>query len=177
MSVFHPSHRASLALGSLLCVFVLGCSRSESQTPQSKDLASLRQAVSGLHELSAAQKAGYTVAVGHPTDGHTCLSDVSGAMGVHYLNSTLVDSTVVVTKPQLMIYEPQRDGSTKFVGVEYIIPFKIRSATRQPPVLFGQSFQKDETFQLWALHAWIGRSNPSGMFAMWNPEVSCQYAH
>jgi hypothetical protein len=177
MSVFLSSHRAALALGSLLCVCALACSRSESQTPQSKDLASLRQAVAGLHDLSAAQKAGYTVAVGHPTDGHTCLSDASGAMGVHYLNSTLVDSTVVVSKPQLMIYEPQRDGSTKFVGVEYIIPFKIRSATRQPPVLFGQSFQKDETFQLWALHAWIGRSNPSGMFAMWNPDVSCQYAH
>jgi hypothetical protein len=177
MSVVLPSHRSALALGTLLCVFALGCSRSESQTPQSKDLSSLRQAVAGLHELSAAQKAGYTVAVGHPSDGHTCLSDVSGAMGVHYLNSALVDSTVAVTKPQLMIYEPQRDGSMKFVGVEYIIPFKIRGANQLAPVLFGQAFQKDDTFQLWALHAWVGRKNPSGMFAMWNPDVSCRYGH
>ena len=25
----------------------------------------------------------------------------------------------------------------------------------------------------WALHAWIWKFNPSGTFAMWNPDVNC----
>ena len=107
-------HVASLA--------ALACSDSTHVSQQDQDLASLRQAVAGIENLPAAQAAGYTTVAADPTDGHTCFSDPSGGMGIHYLNTTLVDDTVIVTKPELMIYEPQQDGSMTFVGVEYIIP-------------------------------------------------------
>lgn len=172
------SIRSVLACSTLVCLAQLGCSDSNPLTPQDKDLAALRQAVSGMRDLSAAQSAGYTVAVGDPGDGHTCLSDATqGAMGVHYLNTTLVDDTGIVTKPEIMIYEPQQDGSMKFVGVEYIIPYSIHGEDQPPPTLFGHEYMKNATFQLWGLHAWVGRSNPSGTFAMWNPDVTCQFAH
>jgi len=29
---------------------------------------------------------------------------------------------------------------------------------------------------VWALHVWAWRENPSGLYANWNPKVSCQYA-
>jgi hypothetical protein len=172
------SYRSALVCATLLGAALVGCSDSNPLTPQAKDLAALRQAVAPLRELSAAKQAGYTVAVGDPSDGHTCLSDPPlGAMGIHYLNTTLVDDTVVVSKPEIMIYEPQQDGSSQFVGVEYIVPYSIHGEDQSPPVLFGQNFTKNATFQLWGLHVWVGRNNPSGTFAMWNPDVSCQFAH
>lgn len=177
-----PNHRVSfrsiMVRTALLCAFTAGCSDSNSPTQQDKDVSSLRQAIASIQPLSAAQQAGYTVAVGDPTDGHTCLSDPqAGAMGVHYLNTSLVSGSPVVTQPQIMIYEPQQDGTTKFVGVEFIIPYSVHGEDQPPPELFGQQFMKNATFHLWGLHVWVGRSNPSGMFAMWNPDVSCQFAN
>ncbi|HLB09606.1 MAG TPA: hypothetical protein VK617_08725 [Gemmatimonadaceae bacterium] len=171
------SLRSAGVYGLTLGLMVLGINEFHPLTPRGKDLEALRQAVAGFHDLSAAQASGYTTAVGDPTDGHTCLSNSAGGMGVHYLKKTLVDDTVIVTQPEIMIYEPQKDGSMKFVGVEYIIPYSIRGADQPPPVLFGQAFMKIDHFQLWGLHAWVGRENSSGTFAMWNPDVSCQFAH
>jgi len=170
------SFRSAVTGATLLCFAALACSDSTPVSQQDKDLAALRQAVAGFHDLSAAEASGYTTAVGDPSDGHTCLSDPSGAMGIHYLKVALVNDTVVVTQPELMIYEPQQDGSMQFVGVEYIIPYSIHGADQPAPTLFGESFMKNDHFQLWGLHAWVGRKNPSGMFAMWNPDVSCQFA-
>jgi hypothetical protein len=170
------SFRSAFAGATLVSITALACSDSTPVTQRDRDLASLRQAVSGLHDLTAAEAAGYTVAVGDPSDGHTCLSDPMGGMGIHYLNTTLVNDTVIVTKPEILIYEPQQDGSMKFVGVEFIIPYSIHGADQPAPVLFGEAFSKNDHFGLWGLHAWVGKKNPSGTFAMWNPDVTCQFA-
>ncbi|HEV7704343.1 MAG TPA: hypothetical protein VGO46_08620 [Gemmatimonadaceae bacterium] len=168
--------RSAVAIVSLLSITALGCSDSTPVTQQERDLASLRQSVSGLHDLTAAEAAGYTTPVGDPTDGHTCLSDPAGGMGIHYLKTSLVNDTVIVTQPEILIYEPQQNGTLKFVGVEFIIPYTIHGADQPAPVLFGQAFSKNDHFQLWGLHAWVGKKNPSGTFAMWNPDVTCQFA-
>jgi hypothetical protein len=169
--------RTVLLCGGLLALSVAGLGAVNSMFPDSPELAQLRKAVAPLRNLTAAQKAGYKTVVAHPTTGETCLHDSQmGGMGVHYLNTALVDDTVIVTKPEILIYEPQKNGSLKFVGVEYIVPFKIHAATATPPVLFGQQFKKNDTFQLWGLHAWVGRNNRSGTFADYNPDVSCQFA-
>lgn len=177
-------YRAALMSGGLLALSVAGFgainnsnSSEAPENPENPGLAQLRKAVAPRRNLSDAQKAGYRTVVTNPTSGESCLHDSQmGGMGVHYLNSALVDDTVVVTKPEIMIYEPQKDGSLKFVGVEYIVPFKIRAESATPPVLFGQQFRKNDTFKLWGLHAWVGRNNRSGTFADYNPDVSCQLA-
>ncbi|HKV51258.1 MAG TPA: hypothetical protein VJO52_08675 [Gemmatimonadaceae bacterium] len=172
------SLRSALMRGCLLCLAIAGCSSSDSLTPQQQDIAALKQAIQPLETVAAAQQAGYTVVVADPADGHTCLADPTlGAMGVHYLNTTLVDDTVIVTRPEALIYEPQQSGPPTFVGVEYVIPFAIHGEDQAPPTLFGQQFMKNDTFQLWGLHVWVGRHNPSGEFAMWNPGVSCEFGH
>lgn len=172
------TYRFAVAVGAMLGATFVGCSDSTPLTPQQKDVASLRSAISGIRVLAAAQQAGYTVAVGDPVDNHTCLFDPQlGAMGVHYLNTNLVTATPSVTQPQILIFEPQQDGSSKFVGVEFIIPFTVIAEDQPAPVLFGQQFMKNDTFHLWGLHVWVGRHNPSGEFAMWNPDVTCQFAH
>ena len=51
-----------------------------------------------------------------------------------------------------------------------------------PPSLFGEEFMlvpSPNRYGLpdfYALHVWIGKHNPSGMFAMWNPLVHCPAA-
>jgi hypothetical protein len=41
-----------------------------------------------------------------------------------------------------------------------------------PPVLFGQQFHLNTALDVWVLHAWIWKWNPSGVFADYNPRVS-----
>jgi hypothetical protein len=103
-----------------------------------------------------------------------CLDNLpTGAMGVHWLNPAFVDDKVAPLKPEIVIYEPQASGPPRFVGLEYIIPYSIRPETAPPPVLFGQEFLQNPGAQLWMMHLWIGRHNPDGILATWNPSVSC----
>ena len=46
----------------------------------------------------------------------------------------------------------------------------------EPPVLFGQHFHLNPVAGIWALHVWLWKHNPSGMFDDWNPNVTCDYA-
>lgn len=140
-------------------------------------LAELRRATDPYRDVQAARDAGYEVLVTHPTTGDRCLRrDEIGGMGFHYLNPDLVDDAVTGSSPEALIYEPQADGSLELVGVEYVIPFAIRSADESAPILFGQEFQRNGTFDLWALHAWVWRDNPNGVFSNYSPAVSCANA-
>jgi len=140
-------------------------------------LAELRKAIAPYRQIEAAKAAGYTVEVAHPTGGHTCLSHPQLAgMGVHYLNPSLLDGSVNPNSPEVLIYEPRPDGSLELVAVEYVIPFAIRGEDQPAPTLFGQEMKHNFTFGLWALHAWVQKRNPSGVFADWNPSITCQHA-
>ncbi len=73
------------------------------------------------------------------------------------------------------MYIPTEDG-LEFVGVEYAVP-----ADLVPPIptLFGQEFHPfppaPDDPQLFVLHVWLLEDvpNPSGLFADWNPNLSC----
>jgi hypothetical protein len=95
-------------------------------------------------------------------------------MGFHYGNAPLINGTAHVDKPQLLLYEPERNGRLRLVAVEYIIPYSFHSRDAAPPVLMGQQFMQFDTFQVWGLHVWIWKENPSGLFAPWNPRVTCK---
>lgn len=141
---------------------------------QNRDLALLRRVTAPYHEIARAHDAEFTVLVAHPVTGAECLADpVAGGMGYHYLNPGHVGAEVQVDKPQVIMYEDGPDGRKQMVGVEYIIPFDILPDDADPPRLFGQSFMRNYTFNVWALHVWVWKNNPTGMFADWNPRVSC----
>jgi len=84
-----------------------------------------------------------------------------------------VDATVELLRPELVIYEPRADGSLQLIGVDYVVPLQ---ASEQPPTLLGMPFMRNEPLGVWALHIWAWRQNPRGMFAAWNPAVSCANA-
>ena len=66
------------------------------------------------------------------------------------------------------------------MGVEYVvIAVGWNAAHQAPPVLMGQLFNyigapnRYGIPAFYELHVWAWRSNPSGVFADWNPRVSC----
>lgn len=145
------------------------------------ELSAVRAATEALHDVEAARAVGYTEIVAD-LSGATCIDEPGvGAMGVHYLNPGLLDGTVDATAPEVIVYEPRRDGSLNLVALEYLT-FKAdweAAGNTEPPVLFGQTFDLVEAPNrygipdFYALHAWIWKPNPSGVFAMWNPKVKC----
>ncbi len=134
---------------------------------QQRDLSTLYGVTAANADVSRAQAAGYTAKLTE------CMTHPEGGMGFHYGNLAYIDGNARVAEPEILIYEPQADGSLKFVGIEFVVPF---TASATPPSLFGLDFHRNEAFQLWVLHVWLYRENPSGMFADWNPNVSCAAA-
>ena len=108
----------------------------------------------------------------------------AGAMGIHYVNGTRVgDPREIAGRPEAIIYEPQANGKLRLVAVEYVVLQSAWDATHSSrPVLFGQEFNftpAGNRFGLppfYSLHAWIWKHNPAGMFAMFNPDVTCAFA-
>ena len=131
------------------------------------ELAMLRRVVAPFHNFAHAQEAGWDTAI------TPCLESPAGGMGFHYANLALLDGSVSADAPETLLYEPQKNGRLRFVGVEYIVPLEL---AEDPPILFGQEFHRNEAVGIWALHAWVGLHNPEGVFADWNPNVSCEHA-
>ena len=74
-----------------------------------------------------------------------------------------------------------KGGKYRLLGVEYIVPADAWHATNQgPPVLMGQllhyvsSPNRYGLPAFYELHVWAWENNPNGMFADWNPKVSCE---
>lgn len=138
---------------------------------QNSQLAELRRLTAPFHNFSKAQEAGWSVQF------TPCLSNpAAGGMGFHFGNPAYVDEKAVLLEPELLLYEPQKNGKLRFVGVEYIIPFSEVGPDSDAPTLLGHEFHQVPDAGLWGLHVWIGRHNPSGMFMDWNPLVTCEYA-
>jgi hypothetical protein len=137
-----------------------------------KELASLRRATAAFQRFEVAGAAGWNTQI------TGCMVDPGGAggMGFHYGNVGLIDGSVQVEQPELLLYEPEKNGRMRLVAVEYIIPYAFHPRDADPPVLFDQEFKQVDAFGLWGLHAWVWRENPSGMFADWNPKVDCANA-
>lgn len=141
-----------------------------------QQLGLLRRTTAAFQRVEEAEAAGYTVLVSHPVTGAVCLEDPeNGGMGRHLLNPALVDDEVAVAEPEVVIYEPQSNGRLRLVGFEYIIPFSIRGPDEAPPTLFGQEFLHNTTFDLWMLHVYAWKHNPNGIFATWNPAITCEH--
>jgi hypothetical protein len=135
-----------------------------------RQVARLRALTARFHDFDAAVAAGWSTKITE------CFSNAGvGGMGFHYGNAAYIDGVVDALQPELLLYEPQKNGKLRFVAVEYIVPFTAWTA-QQPPQLYGQSFARNEPFGIWALHVWHERQNPRGLFADWNPKVNCDNA-
>jgi hypothetical protein len=132
-------------------------------------LAEVRDATADFHDLGAARQAGYA-----PLLACFDLPGVGG-MGQHYVDGSRLDTVLEPSHPEALVYEV--DGARlQLVAVEYIIPQAAWSSS-EPPSLLGRSFIRNDALGLWALHAWIWRPNPLGVFASYNPKVKLCPGH
>lgn len=141
-------------------------------------LAELRNLTTAFKDTTVAKEAGWNVLVAHPQTHATCFTDPTlGGMGKHFLNPGLLDGTVDPVQPEVVLYEPQKNGEFRLVAVEYAVPYAIMPADGPAPELFpGVKFHHNDTFGLWVLHVWHFKDNPSGTFTDWNPNVTCEFA-
>jgi hypothetical protein len=124
-----------------------------------------------------------------------------GAMGLHYFRpdllqvtatEPLVDGTGIhtdFTQPAVLIYEPQADGSLELVAIENLAFAAAWTAAgnTEPPSFQDLPFdymaddpvtEMDEAHMFTAhydRHVWLYRENPNGMFAQFNPAVTCEH--
>jgi hypothetical protein len=143
------------------------------EAQKGRQLAAVRQATARYHDVNVALADGYV-----PVSGCEELPG-QGAMGVHYLNPALAqDLESDPAKPEVLLYLPKEDGELRLIGVEYFQASAGRTAAQAPAILGvkfdgpmpGHNPQMPEHFDL---HVWVWANNPAGMFAAWNPALSC----
>ena len=132
-----------------------------------RDVARARAATAKFRNAEAA------IAAGYPATPHCVENPPEGAMGLHYENQRLRDTTLDVEKPEILVYEKMADGSVRLNGVEYVVPI-AQWKSEEPPTLMGQPLKRANGLGIWYLHAWIWKPSPSGLFANWNPDVKCR---
>jgi hypothetical protein len=125
-----------------------------------------------------------------------------GAMGIHYFRADLlgiteppsprVDGNGTHTdfrKPSILIYEPQADGRLELVAVENLVFADAWQAlgNGERPTFHGVPYDSmsddpatpaDEAHMFqphFDRHVWIYRDNPNGLFAPFNPAVTCEH--
>lgn len=131
------------------------------------NLERVRAVTDRYHDIAAAHADGY------PTAVPRCIENQpAGGMGLHYMHQALLDDRLEVEKPEILVYAPNADGSARLAGVEYVVPLSAWSA-QEPPRIFGQPLKRSEPLGIWYLHVWAWEENRNGLFADWNPTVSC----
>jgi hypothetical protein len=139
---------------------------------EGRDLATVRSATAKYQRFELAMEEGWV-------DPFGCIESLTqGAMGFHYLNLDRFDQHLNLSQPEVLIYEQGPQGQMKLVAVEFIIP-AAAWAEDDSPTFLGQTLQYKTTVgpfpvdPYYELHVWVWRHNPSGIFADWNPNVSC----
>ena len=131
-----------------------------------RDVAKVREATARFKVTGTAEAAGYK----RVTD---CVENQpAGAMGYHFQNNALLDTTLDLEHPEVLVYEKKPDGAYKLNGVEFLVPISAWTAA-EPPRIMGQALKKADGLGIWYLHVWTWEPSPSGVFADWNPNVRC----
>jgi hypothetical protein len=118
--------------------------------------------------------------------GTPCVSGPNtGAMGVHFvLPARIGDGVLNADEPEALIYEPQRNGALRLVGVEFIVPveaWEAKNPNAGPPAVDGHltnyvgAPNRYGLPSFYELHVWAWEDNPEGSFADWNTSVSCDH--
>lgn len=168
------------------------------------ELAAIRQATARYADVRVALAEGF---IPDPTGMCVDAKMVGapaelGGMGLHYVHPARLgvsgppapgtrlsggDATLDWAQPEVLVYEPQADGSLQLVAAEYMV---FRSAweaagNQGVPTYFGTPFfameddpatpmDEAHTFEPhYELHLWVHRENPLGAYMEFNPAVTC----
>jgi len=170
------------------------------------DLASVRAATARFQDVRQAIAEGYVRDPMDMCDTAEMMGRPAalGAMGIHYFRPDLLGikgppnprvngngTHTDFLRPSILIYEPQKDGSLQLVAVENLV-FRLAwhdAGNAEPPSFHGVPYdlmqddprtKVDEAHMFephYDRHVWIFRDNPNGVFAQFNPKVSCAAHH
>jgi hypothetical protein len=139
-------------------------------------LKDVRRATRAYKDVEVAEAAGYVPA-------GPCVDDPKyGGMGFHYENLALIeDGELDPLRPEVLVYQPTKNGELRLGAVEYLRYDDDQDLATDDdrPWLFDVPFDgpmlgHSPTMPIhYDLHVWLYRHNPAGIFAMWNPRVSC----
>jgi hypothetical protein len=150
---------------STMHVSAAASSRSENSIAKAGLAKAVKAQAARFNSMKQAEKAGYV-------QGSPCIAIPTGGMGYHYLNNPLIDGTFDPMQPEVLVYAPTANGKLKLVAVEYI----VLDLGQDAPTFDGQAFDDGGTptpGPHWSLHVWLFEENPDGLFAPFNPNVSC----
>ncbi len=174
------------------------------RTDREPDLATVRASTDRFRDVNVALAEGYVRDPMNLCDTAEMLGRPAalGVMGVHYARPDLLGITgppnprvngtgthTDFTRPAILIYEPQADGSLQLVAVENLVFVAAWEAAGNtaPPTFMGRPFDLmaddpgtavDEAHMFephYDRHVWLYRDNPNGIFAQFNPNVSCKH--
>jgi len=156
-------------------VLVTGAFAGDGTLPS--ELQEVRTAVARYHSFEQAEQDGYSIRAGEP-----CVRSPFGTMGVHANSAALMaDDALDPLRPEILLYVPNEGGSLKLVGVEYwkADADQNLATSDDRPSLFGQPFEgpmpgHNPTMPIhYDLHVWVAEDNPGGVFAQFNPALTC----
>ena len=168
------------------------------------DLAAVRKATQRFTDVKVALAEGYIRDPFDLCDTAEMMGRPAalGAMGIHYFRPDLLGITAPPNprvngngvhldflKPSILIYEPQANGDLELVAVEnlaFAAAWRAAGNTT-PPTFHGVAYNymendpktpPDEAHWFephYDRHVWIYRENPNGVFAPFNPKVTCAH--
>ena len=171
----------SLAVAMLLLVIAAGIAYAATGVTDPvvlRQIAQVRQATAKYQDVNVALADGFI-------STHACVASPDGGMGIHYINPPrLMDSEVNILEPEILLYVESGNG-LKLIGVEYWYSIgapdtPVPNPAPPSPIIFGRSLDGPMPAHdpgqppHYDLHLWLWQGNPSGIFAPFNPNVSCE---
>lgn len=172
--------------------------------PGEPTLEEVKRATERFRDVKVALAEGFVPDPGNLCDSAEMMGRPAsyGAMGIHYFRPDLLGITAPPSprvngdgthtdfwKPSILIYEPQADGSLALVAVENLVFAAAWRAAghTEPPTFHGVPYDSmvddpstpvDEAHMFephFDRHVWLHRENPRGVFAQFNPAVTCAH--
>ena len=156
------------AVAAILALAYLLALAGSSLAAGKADIPAIRAATQQYKDIAAALADGYAFF-------YVCTEQPGvGTMGQHLLNGELVgDDAIDPLRPEVLVYQPTRAGGYRLVAVEYVTFQAGQTVLGQTMNTVPLGNRYGVPAQFYAKHAWIWQANPSGLFADWNPSITC----
>jgi len=193
-----------IGLGIATSAAAVRATRTAPTPTREPSLTKVRAATDRFRDVNVALAEGYIRDPGNMCDAAEMMGKPKelGVMGIHFFRPDLLGITgppnprvngtgthTDFNKPSILIYEPQADQSLQLVAVENLVFIKAWEAAGNtaPPSFQGVPYDRmvddpntavDEAHNFephYDRHVWVHRENPSGVFAQFNPNVTCKH--
>ena len=192
---------AAAATAVLLAVTYIPPATAQQAEPGLEDV---RRATERFRDVNVALAEGYVRDPMNMCDSAETMGRPAalGSMGIHFFRPDMLGITAPpnprvagtgthtdFSRPSILLYEPQADGSLVLVGVENLVFQKAwhQGGNTAPPSFHGVEWDAmvddpataiDEAHMFephYDRHVWVHRENPNGVFAQFNPAVTCKH--